>query len=105
MLLPDASTTRASLTTVAVAATMHHIQVPQGSKVSIEIARGTVHTLISVDLVLRRFFGLKDVYCWIVRHTHHPAALGCIHRGHSHGSCGGSWVLRTVTVGLSAATM
>ena len=34
MLLPDASTTRASLTTVAVAATMHHIKVPRGSTVS-----------------------------------------------------------------------
>ena len=32
--MPDASTTRASLTTVAVAATMHHIKVPRGSKVS-----------------------------------------------------------------------
>ena len=34
MQFPDASMIRASLTTVAVAATMHHIKVPRGSKVS-----------------------------------------------------------------------
>ena len=34
MQFPDASMIRASLTTVAVAATMHHIKVPRGSTVS-----------------------------------------------------------------------